>query len=719
MSKNTKTPRPLLSIGIIFKNEIRCLERCMKSLAPLREAIPCELVMADTGSDDGSREVAEEYADILIDFPWVGDFAAARNAVMDRCSGRWYLTVDADEWLDEDFSELVGFLRNNKQSKIGACTVVVRNYTDTKLAENYSDFLAGRLLNMATGLRYIGAIHESWHLGGQKIQVLRKTVFHHDGYVETGNDKIKKKKKRNVDLLRKNLEENPDDLRSLLQYIESGGKEPDYLERLRHAADLTEKKAEGWGYYGPPVFRHAVLAAFSNSMPELEDWTKRAKEWFPDSFFTLIDVNAAAFLEAVSKSNFALSIEYGEEYLTAIADFEDGRGNQAGTMASTLSMVSAYHQRRISILLAGVYLREKKAERPLELLEGIDAAKLDQLQTVNLVEALVEFPGLVALEKYVPFVIRFWDEICASISEDSDPADKELAKQRKSAFLKRAEAVFVSDFIEKETEREDFSRHAYTVFLPLLGKCELGTAAAILESDSAEEIASYLHQVEDWNLLPESALSHALETGVPFPLPDKPLTLEEMDALAIRLSANRDGLFKMALETDGKSYPTMQGLSWARALTLAAVQAYNWKEGEKGVELARAFTALQKELLRRTYTEEMLREENVCQLPSMLRFSWYCIRAFEALDAGDPAGYVRRLREGLSGMPAMKEMVEFLAERSKEVQELVTPPELLELAAQVRMMLAAYPANDPAVAALKQSEAYQKVAYLLDTGSIQ
>ena len=43
---------PLLSIGIIFKNEARCLERCLKSLQPLRDALPCELIMADTGATD-------------------------------------------------------------------------------------------------------------------------------------------------------------------------------------------------------------------------------------------------------------------------------------------------------------------------------------------------------------------------------------------------------------------------------------------------------------------------------------------------------------------------------------------------------------------------------------------------------------------------------------------------------------------------------------------
>ena len=50
---------PILSIGIIFKNDIRCIERCLSSLEPLRKALPCQLVMADTGSTDGSRAVAE------------------------------------------------------------------------------------------------------------------------------------------------------------------------------------------------------------------------------------------------------------------------------------------------------------------------------------------------------------------------------------------------------------------------------------------------------------------------------------------------------------------------------------------------------------------------------------------------------------------------------------------------------------------------------------
>ena len=103
--------RPLLSIGMIVKNEERCLEKCLKALKPWRDAIPCELVIADTGSTDKTREIAKKYADVFFDFEWVNDFAVARNAVMDKCSGKWYLTVDADEYLNPTIDEIINVVR--------------------------------------------------------------------------------------------------------------------------------------------------------------------------------------------------------------------------------------------------------------------------------------------------------------------------------------------------------------------------------------------------------------------------------------------------------------------------------------------------------------------------------------------------------------------------------------------------------------------------------
>ena len=66
----------------------------------------------------------------------------------------------------------------------------------------------------------------------------------------------------------------------------------------------------------------------------------------------------------------------------------------------------------------------------------------------------------------------------------------------------------------------------------------------------------------------------------------------------------------------------------------------------------------------------------------------------------------------------MKNMVEFLVNHTQEVQQLLTPPELKVLADQVRVILARFAPDDPAVAALKQSEAYQKVAHLIEGMSV-
>lgn len=51
---------------------------------------------------------------ILFDFPWINDFAAARNAVMDRCSGEWYMSIDCDEWVNPNIEDFVQCLTTDE-----------------------------------------------------------------------------------------------------------------------------------------------------------------------------------------------------------------------------------------------------------------------------------------------------------------------------------------------------------------------------------------------------------------------------------------------------------------------------------------------------------------------------------------------------------------------------------------------------------------------------
>ena len=117
----------VLSICMIVKNEERCLERCLKSLIPLKEKINCEIIVTDTGSTDNSIEIAKKYADKLLYFEWCNDFAAARNVGLEQAKGKWIMSIDADEELTEDISELVTFFTDKENYRYNGCLVKLKN----------------------------------------------------------------------------------------------------------------------------------------------------------------------------------------------------------------------------------------------------------------------------------------------------------------------------------------------------------------------------------------------------------------------------------------------------------------------------------------------------------------------------------------------------------------------------------------------------------------
>ncbi|MDE7243618.1 MAG: glycosyltransferase, partial [Oscillospiraceae bacterium] len=319
----------VLSIGMIFKNEKRCLERCLKSLQLLRAALPCELVMADTGSDDGSREVAEKYADVFFDFPWTGDFSAARNAVMDRCSGKWFFSLDADEWLDEDISQLVSFLKDNKITE-EAAGLTVRNYL---FPENpaCTDFVAVRMLRLSSGLRYQGRIHEYWaHEDGSTlcVRLLKNVVLHHDGYVMLNDGSVEgqEKLKRNRQLLKKELEERPEDLKLIVQCIESCGSDWNaQLPYIRQGLALLPEKKKDEAVYGANLLRYAVHASCKLGMPEFPEWLALAEELFPNSMYTMVDIQFDAAEHAWREMNCPELICRGKRYISGVKNYRAGR----------------------------------------------------------------------------------------------------------------------------------------------------------------------------------------------------------------------------------------------------------------------------------------------------------------------------------------------------------------------------------------------------------
>ena len=708
--------KPILSIGMIFRDDIRSIERCLTALEPLRAAVPCQLVMADTGYVDGSRAVAERFADIIFEFPCINDFAAARNAVIDRCTGHWFLSVDTDEYLDEDISGLVDFLTHKKKQANDLCCVVVRNYDTYEMDHDYSDFIAIRMVRMSSGIRYEGAIHERWATNTDKLTVtpLKRTIFHHDGYVGLNGEAGKAKRERNLALIRKELEEKPENLLAHLQLIESGRLEDDFQEQLYRSVELVQQGVPGSKRVGPPIMRYAMLYGQMDDLPEMEEWLQWTDENFPDSLYTRLDAAYYAVLYYHKKGNFRKCIAYGEKYLKAQRDYKAGRADQTAQLYSVLKTASPYWEQDLKIILASAYCKEKNYERALELMQSLEHhTGFDRKQIANLLLTLKDVHRRTTLDT-APVITTLWREL-------SRPEPNQArADVRIKAFFETSVHMFKPDTRHLDEGWTDVFRPSFTLFTPLDGECELGTAAVIWAETDPKILTQKLLEV-NWERTPIHMLAHALDCGAVFPSSEKPLNLEEMDGLAFRLA--RDDIARMpALIRKAAADESSQALAWRRGLAMAAVKTIRWDDkeldGELAMELARQFSLAEKAFLPVCYTAQALSEEGLFFLPPMHRFGWYCAQAFEALDSGDAAGCVRLLRSGLDACGNMKHMVEFLLKRIKETERTsriaATPPELAELAQRVKLMLSRFSPDDPAVAELKNSPIYQQVAWMIE-----
>ena len=98
------TQLPKLSVVIIGRNEGERLERCILSAQSIEGWEPSEILYVDSGSTDGSPEVAERLGATVLPLP-PGTFTAARarNLGWRHASGELILFLDGDTILDAGF----------------------------------------------------------------------------------------------------------------------------------------------------------------------------------------------------------------------------------------------------------------------------------------------------------------------------------------------------------------------------------------------------------------------------------------------------------------------------------------------------------------------------------------------------------------------------------------------------------------------------------------
>ncbi|MDA8305223.1 MAG: glycosyltransferase family 2 protein [Deltaproteobacteria bacterium] len=202
--------RPRLSLCMIVKDEVNCLQRCIDSVKDIVD----EIVIVDTGSTDGTLDLAKRYASKMAHIAWIDDFSYARNISIDMATGDWILILDADNYIKNEFcSYLLQLI--TKPNMLAYQLMIRDNYDGT-----YCDlYLNTRLFRRMPSVMYTGRVHEqvtpslleivksdpTW-----RCDILKNIIIEHDGYMQ---QRIKEDKRfRNISLLTKALEDDPSDI---------------------------------------------------------------------------------------------------------------------------------------------------------------------------------------------------------------------------------------------------------------------------------------------------------------------------------------------------------------------------------------------------------------------------------------------------------------------------------------------------------------------------
>jgi glycosyltransferase involved in cell wall biosynthesis len=270
-------PPPKVSLCMIARNEESTLAACLRSVADLVS----EMIVVDTGSTDRTKEVALECGAKVFEFPWIDDFAAARNESLRHASGDWILWLDADESFDEENRErlkrLFGMLTSDRR------VYMMKQWSLPEL-DNGSALVVdhARLFPNLPGVGWRFRIHEqilpALREAGLKIAIT-DIALRHVGYQQ--RSVRQHKLERNLRLLHLEHKERPEEAFTLFNlggtYLDAG--EPEKaMTYLRQCVETAHRGAT----FLPKSF--VLLAQVERSRGRLKqglEWCKQGQANFP------------------------------------------------------------------------------------------------------------------------------------------------------------------------------------------------------------------------------------------------------------------------------------------------------------------------------------------------------------------------------------------------------------------------------------------------------
>ncbi|WP_165845472.1 glycosyltransferase [Streptacidiphilus pinicola] len=164
-----------VSLSMIVKDEAESIAAVLADASVFCD----ELVVADTGSTDGTQELARAAGARVVDVPWTDDFAAARNASLDACGGDWIIWLDADDRVPPAAQQAFVRVLAELEEDVDALISPYHCAFDENTGAPTFTTLRERVLRRAAGLRWAGAIHEVVDITQARIREVPQLVVEH------------------------------------------------------------------------------------------------------------------------------------------------------------------------------------------------------------------------------------------------------------------------------------------------------------------------------------------------------------------------------------------------------------------------------------------------------------------------------------------------------------------------------------------------------------
>jgi GT2 family glycosyltransferase/predicted Zn-dependent protease len=230
--------RQKVSLCMMVKNEEENLPACLVSVADLVD----EVVIADTGSTDRTKEIAARFGAKVVDFPWCDSFSAARNESVRHATGQWVFWMDADDRLDPDNREKLRALFASLKAENAAysmkCLCLPDAETGMAIVVDHV-----RLFRNDPALRWEHRVHE------QILPALRRlgydvrfsdVVVYHAGYQDRAlRGRKLQRDLRLLELERAELGDHPFTLFNLGSIYREQGRHAEALTLLRRSLELS------------------------------------------------------------------------------------------------------------------------------------------------------------------------------------------------------------------------------------------------------------------------------------------------------------------------------------------------------------------------------------------------------------------------------------------------------------------------------------------------